>query len=84
MEPSVVRDTIKQSITRITGIPPQHIADTASYRHDLDLDSLSILEIAVDAEMCFGIKIPDALLPEIQTVQDAVRVICEQLPASAV
>lgn len=84
MEPSVVRDTIKQSITRITGIPPQHIADTASYRDDLDLDSLSILEIAVDAEMCFGIKIPDALLPEIKTVQDAVRVICDQLAASAV
>ena len=30
MEPSVVRDTIKQSITRITGIPTQDIADNAS------------------------------------------------------
>jgi len=83
MQPNVISDTIKQSIARITGIPPEHIADTASYREDLGLDSLSILEIAVDAEMCFGIKIPDALLPQIETVEDAVRVISEHLPTSA-
>src|SRR5437016_3006463 len=44
-----IRDSIKQSIARITGIPPNEISDSASYHDDLGLDSLSMLEIAVDA-----------------------------------
>ena len=72
-----IRDSIKQSIARITGIPPHEISDSASYRDDLGLDSLSMLEIAVDAELCFEVKIPDERLPEIQTVADAVRIVAE-------
>jgi len=72
-----IRDSIKQSIARITGIPPSEISDSASYRDDLGLDSLSMLEIAVDAELCFEVKIPEERLPEIQTVADAVRIVAE-------
>ncbi len=84
MDPVLIGDIIKQSIARITGIPPDQIADTASYDKDLGLDSLSMLEIAVDAEMRFAIKIPDSRLPEIRTVDDAVRIVTEYLPASPV
>jgi len=84
MNPSLIGDTIKQSIARITGIPPEQISDAASYHEDLGLDSLSMLEIAVDAEMCFGIKIPDGRLSEIRNVRDAVRIVTEYLPASPV
>jgi acyl carrier protein len=85
MDANAIRDNIKQSIARITGIAPDQISDTASYVDDLGLDSLSILEIAVDAELCFRVKIPDERLPEIHTVADAVRVVTEylQLPAQA-
>ena len=81
MDANAIRDTIKQSIARITGISPDDISDTASYTDDLGLDSLSMLEIAVDAELCFRIKIPDERLPEIRTVSDAVRIIGEYLDA---
>jgi acyl carrier protein len=84
MDPAVIGETIKQSIARITGIPPDQISDTATYDKDLGLDSLSMLEIAVDAEMCFAIKIPDSRLAEIRTVNDAVRIVTEYLPASPV
>ena len=77
MDTNVIRKTVKESISRITGIPFDQISDTASYRDDLGLDSLSMLEIAVDAELCFQVKIPDERLPEIQTVADAVRVVGE-------
>lgn len=83
MDEHVIRDSIKQSISRITGIPPDEISDTASYRDDLGLDSLSMLEIAVDAELCFGVKIPDERLTEIQSVGDATRIIGEYLAALA-
>jgi len=83
MDATVIRDTIKASISRITGIAPDRISDTASYRDDLGLDSLSMLEIAVDAEMSFRIKIPDDRLSEIATVSDAVRVVSEFIDALA-
>jgi len=79
MDANAIRDTVKQSIARITGIPPDQISDTASYTDDLGLDSLSMLEIAVDAELCFRVKIPDDRLPEIRTVRDAVRIVSEYL-----
>lgn len=82
MDGNVIRDNIKDSIARITGIPPDQIADTASYRDDLGLDSLSMLEIAVNAELTFRIKIPDERLSEIETVADGVRVITEYVAAA--
>jgi acyl carrier protein len=82
MDAIVIRDNIKESIARITGIPPGQIADTASYRDDLGLDSLSMLEIAVNAELTFRIKIPDERLSEIETVADGVRVITEYVAAA--
>jgi acyl carrier protein len=39
---------------------------------DLDIDSLSMVEIAVQAEDKFGVKIPDDQLAELKTVGDAV------------
>ena len=83
MDATAISDTVKQSIARITGIPPDQIADTASYSVDLGLDSLSMLEIAVDAEMCFHVKIPDERLSEIHSVADTVRVVSEYLAVSA-
>lgn len=83
MDLTAVRDTIKQSIARITGIPPDQISDTASYTDDLGLDSLAMLEVAVDAEMCFNVKIPDTLMPDIKTVADAIRVVGELLASPA-
>ena len=83
MDAIAIRDTIRQSVSRITGIPPDQIADTASFTDDLGLDSLSLLEIAVDAEMTFRVKIPDERLPELQTVEQAVRVVGEYVTAFA-
>jgi acyl carrier protein len=83
MNETDIRDSIKESIARITGIAPDQIADGASYRDDLGLDSLSMLEVAVDAELCFQIKIPDERLPEIQTVADAVRIVSEYRSVAA-
>jgi acyl carrier protein len=82
MDANAIRDNIKQSIARITGIPPDQIADDASYATDLGLDSLAMLEVAVDAEMCFRVKIPDERLPQIQSVNDAVRIVSEYLAVS--
>ena len=74
-----IRATIKASIARITNLDPEDISDHASYKDDLLLDSLTILEIAVDAEYQFSVKIPDELLSEIRTVDATVRVVQQHL-----
>ena len=78
-----IRSVVKRSIARITSIEPQDISDQASYKDDLKLDSLTILEIAVDAEYQFKIKIPDDELGMIRTVEDTVRTVQQYLDLGA-
>jgi acyl carrier protein len=79
MSTEEIRATIKKSIATITNIDLEDITDSASYKDDLQLDSLTILEITVDAEYQFQVKIPDEVLSEIRTVNDTVRVVEEHL-----
>ena len=83
MSTEEIRARIKKSIATITSISPTEITDNASYTDDLKLDSLTILEIAVDAEYQFKIEIPDDDLAAIRTVDDTVRVVQQYLCAVA-
>jgi acyl carrier protein len=76
-----IRDTIRESVNRITGIAPAEINDSSNYREDLGLDSLSALEVMVDIEYAFKIKVPEERLPTIQTVQDTIAMVQEYLGA---
>jgi len=79
-----ITTTVKNSIARITSIDPSDISDNASYKDDLGLDSLTILEIAVDAEYQFQVKLSDEDLGEIQTVDDTVRMVRQYLSVAVV
>ncbi len=72
-----IRQAIRQSVNRITGIATQEIHDTSSYREDLGLDSLSMLELTVDIEYAFKIKVPEERLQTIRTVQDTIQLVQE-------
>jgi acyl carrier protein len=76
-----IRDTIRESVNRITGITPAEINDASNYREDLGLDSLSALEVMVDIEYAFKIKVPEERLQAVQTVQDTITVVQEYLGA---
>jgi acyl carrier protein len=76
-----IRDTIRESVNRITGIAPADVKDSSNYRQDLGLDSLSALEVMVDIEYAFRIKVPEERLPTIQTVQDTIAMVQEYLGA---
>jgi acyl carrier protein len=76
-----IRNTIRESVNRITGAVPADINDSSSYRDDLGLDSLSALEVMVDIEYAFKIKVPEERIQAIQTVQDTIAVVQEYLGA---
>jgi acyl carrier protein len=81
MSADEIRDRIKRSITNVTDIKPERISDNASYTDDLALDSLAILEIVVEVECQFKIKVPEEELSTIRTVDDTVRTVQHYLYA---
>ena len=81
MDTEEIRVTVKQSISKVTAIRPESISDSASYVDDLGLDSLSILEIAVDVESRFKFQASDEELSSIRTVADTVELVRKRLCA---
>lgn len=66
---------VKEIIQNVTNIPAADIGDTASFRDELDLDSLSLLEIGVDVDYAFKLGLPDEDLQEIDTVAQSVALV---------
>ncbi len=58
-----------------TGIATDSVQMDKSFTDDLDIDSISMLTIVVNAEDKFGVKIPDEEVKNLITVADAVNYI---------
>ncbi len=63
---------LAEIVNEITGIKTDQIVPGATFVDDLDIDSLSMVEVAVAAEEKFGVRIPDEDLVKLKTVGDAV------------
>lgn len=72
-----IRATVKRTVVSVLGasIDARSIQDSASYKEDLGLDSLSILEIAVEVERVFEIEVPEEELEHVITIDDTVRLV---------
>ena len=66
---------LAEIIEEVTGIEPSEVTPEKSFVDDLDIDSLSMVEIAVQTEDKYGVKIPDEDLASLRTVGDAVSYI---------
>src|SRR6202042_894341 len=60
-------------VEEIAGVPADEVTPNKSFVDDLDIDSLSMVEIAVAAQDKFGVEIPDDQLKDLKTVQDVVN-----------
>lgn len=74
-----IRAGLAEIVNEVAGIPTEDI-DTEkgmekSFVDDLDVDSLSMVEVVVAAEEKFGVKIPDDEVKNLKTVGDAVAYI---------
>ena len=59
----------------IAGVSADDVQPDKSFVDDLDVDSLSMVEIVVAAEEKFGVRIPDDQVKNLKTVGDAVSFI---------
>jgi acyl carrier protein len=70
-------------IEEIAGVPADEVTPNKSFADDLDIDSLSMVEIAVAAQDKFGVEIPDDQLKDLVTVQDVINFVAKNAGSSA-
>jgi acyl carrier protein len=66
---------LAELINEETGIDTDSVKLEKSFANDLDIDSISMMTIVVNAEEKFGVKIPDEEVKNLLTVGDAVNFI---------
>ena len=67
-----IQTGLSEIVEEVAGIDADEVTPEKSFVDDLDIDSLSMVEIAVQAEDRFGVKIPDDQLAQLKHVSDAV------------
>ena len=62
-------------LNEVAGVDQSKVSTDKSFLDDLEVDSLSMVEVVMAAEDKFGVKIPDEEVKNLKTVGDAVSFI---------
>jgi len=74
-----ILDGLAVIVNEVAGVPVADIQPDKSFIDDLDIDSLSMVEVVMAAEDKWGVKIPDSEVKNLKTVGDAVTYISANL-----
>jgi acyl carrier protein len=79
-----IRKTVVEALTRIAPeIDPASIESGASFRDQLDLDSMDFRNFVLAVHDRLGVEIPEADCPRIATIDGAVAYLAARLPPHA-
>ena len=70
---------VKDIIVDKLGVEESVVTESANFTNDLGADSLDTVELLMEFERVFGIKIPDEETSTIATVKDAIDKVMEKL-----
>jgi acyl carrier protein len=73
-----VFERVKEVLVEQLGVDESQVTEAASFQEDLDADSLDLVELIMELEDQFGVKISDEDAQSIQTVGQAVDYISER------
>lgn len=68
-----ITEGVAELLEEFAGVNPSDVADDKRFRDDLDVDSLTFVEVIVGVEERFHIRIADELVQTFVTVGDLVR-----------
>ena len=74
-----VYERVKDVLVEQLGVDESEVSEAASFQDDLDADSLDLVELIMELEDQFGVKISDEDAQSIQTVGQAVDYISARL-----
>lgn len=81
MDRAEILEKVQGIIVDKLGVEPSEVTESANFTNDLGADSLDTVELLMEFEKVFGIKIPDDETSTIATVKDAVDKVAEKLGA---
>lgn len=76
---SDISERVKKIVVEHLGVEESQVIEGASFIDDLGADSLDTVELVMAFEEEFGCEIPDDAAEKIQTVQDAINFISENV-----
>ena len=79
MENSSAADRVKKIIVEQLGVREDQVQDDARFIEDLAADSLDIVELVMEFEEAFGIKILDDVVEKMTNVGQAIAYIDEKI-----
>ena len=68
---------LAEIVNEETGLETDAVQSDKSFTDDLDIDSISMMTIVVNAEEKFDVRIPDEEVKNLATVGDAVKYIAQ-------
>ena len=63
---------LAEVLEEVSGVAANKVVREATFENDLEVDSLTMVEVVVACEEKFGVRIPDEALENLKTVGDAV------------
>ena len=79
MEKVTIEEKVINIISNKLGLPKEEVTPAASFTMDLGADSLDTVELIMDFEKEFNLKISDEDAMGIKTVADAIDYIADRL-----
>lgn len=75
MDRATVLKQLAQVAEKVLGADPKAVTEVASFKDDLDADSLDLVEVVMELEERFAISVPEDKLDGITTVGEAVDLV---------
>ena len=81
MERAEVMQVLRDKSVEMLEVAAEDVQDDKSFVDDLDVDSLSLVELTMELEDSFGIELPEEELTDVKTIGAFVDVILAKVQA---
>lgn len=70
-----ILSALAETLEEVAGVDPEDVTEDKTFVEDLDVDSLSMIEVVVSTEEKFDIRISDDEFKKLKTVSEVVSLI---------
>ncbi len=83
MERSEIIEAVKDACVEVLKVDKATLTETTSFADDLDADSLALVEVVMQLEEQFDLRIPEDELDGVSTIGAAADVVATHIEAAA-